>query len=72
MTETVTFDRVIPILRIFNLAKANEFYLEYLGFQVDWDHREPAKRAFSARIDAASSAVIELAITIGQADIQSP
>ncbi|HEX5458921.1 MAG TPA: glyoxalase superfamily protein [Steroidobacteraceae bacterium] len=39
MTETVTLGRVIPILRIFNLAKADEFYLEYLGFKVDWDHR---------------------------------
>ena len=39
MTETVTFGRVIPILRMFNLAKADEFYLEYLGFKVDRDHR---------------------------------
>jgi catechol 2,3-dioxygenase-like lactoylglutathione lyase family enzyme len=39
MTETITFERVVPILRIFDLAKADEFYLEYLGFRVDWDHR---------------------------------
>jgi uncharacterized glyoxalase superfamily protein PhnB len=39
MTATITFGRVIPILRIFDLAKADAFYLEYLGFQVDWDHR---------------------------------
>lgn len=37
--EAITFGRVTPILRIFDLAKAEEFYLEYLGFQVDWDHR---------------------------------
>ncbi|MGA7538073.1 MAG: glyoxalase superfamily protein [Steroidobacteraceae bacterium] len=39
MTATITFGRVIPILRIFDVAKADEFYLDYLGFQVDWDHR---------------------------------
>jgi catechol 2,3-dioxygenase-like lactoylglutathione lyase family enzyme len=39
MTETITFGRVIPVLRIFDLAKADEFYLEYLGFRVNWNHR---------------------------------
>ncbi len=39
MTETITFERVVPILRIFDLAKADEFYVGYLGFQVDWNHR---------------------------------
>jgi catechol 2,3-dioxygenase-like lactoylglutathione lyase family enzyme len=39
MTATITFGRVIPILRIFDVAKADEFYLDYLGFHVDWDHR---------------------------------
>ena len=37
--ETITFERVVPILRIFDLAKADEFYVGYLGFQVDWNHR---------------------------------
>ncbi len=31
--------RVIPILRIFDVAKAKEFYLDFLGFQVDFEHR---------------------------------
>jgi catechol 2,3-dioxygenase-like lactoylglutathione lyase family enzyme len=39
MTATIIFGRVIPILRIFDLTKADEFYLDYLGFHVDWDHR---------------------------------
>jgi catechol 2,3-dioxygenase-like lactoylglutathione lyase family enzyme len=34
-----TFSAPIPILRIFDLDKAREFYLEYLGFAVDWEHR---------------------------------
>ena len=31
--------QTIPILRIFDESKAREFYLGYLGFQVDWEHR---------------------------------
>lgn len=30
---------VIPILRIFDETKALEFYAEFLGFAVDWEHR---------------------------------
>lgn len=34
---------VTPILRIFDEAKAREFYVGFLGFHVDWEHRfEPA------------------------------
>jgi hypothetical protein len=31
--------KVTPILRIFDEAKAREFYVEFLGFKVDWEHR---------------------------------
>ena len=31
--------RTIPILRMFDVAKAREFYLEYLGFTVAFEHR---------------------------------
>ena len=34
-----TFLAVIPILRIFSPEKAREFYVDYLGFAVDWEHR---------------------------------
>ena len=37
------FNRVIPVLRMFDAAKAKEFYVTYLGMSVDWEHRfEPA------------------------------
>lgn len=35
----VTFKRTTPVLRIFDEAKAREFYVDYLGFVVDWEHR---------------------------------
>ena len=34
----VEFQRTIPILRIFDVAKARQFYLGFLGFRVDWEH----------------------------------
>ena len=31
--------RAIPIFRIFDVEKAREFYVEFLGFTVDWEAR---------------------------------
>lgn len=31
--------RTIPVLRMFDVAKALEFYIGYLGFRVDFEHR---------------------------------
>lgn len=33
------FVSTIPILRIFDETKAREFYVDFLGFRVDWEHR---------------------------------
>ena len=30
---------VIPVLRMFDIRKAKEFYVDFLGFKVDWEHR---------------------------------
>ena len=35
----IRFDSVTPILRMFDLARTDEFYQGFLGFSVDWDHR---------------------------------
>lgn len=35
----VEFLRAVPVLRIFSLEKAREFYLDFLGLKVDWEHR---------------------------------
>lgn len=34
-----TLGPVTPILRIFDIDKAHEFYLGFLGFEVQWEHR---------------------------------
>ena len=45
----VTFDKPIPILRMFDEAKAREFYLEFLGFNVEFEHRfEPGMPLYLA------------------------
>ena len=33
------FSAAVPVLRIFDEAKARAFYLDFLGFQVEWEHR---------------------------------
>lgn len=35
----ISFEQAVPIVRIFDVAKAHEFYLGFLGFSVDWEHR---------------------------------
>jgi len=35
----IAFEQAVPIVRIFDVAKAHEFYLGFLGFTVDWEHR---------------------------------
>ncbi len=31
--------KTTPILRIFDETRAREFYMDFLGFSVDWEHR---------------------------------
>lgn len=31
--------KVTPILRVFDESKTREFYIDFLGFNVDWEHR---------------------------------
>ena len=33
------YSKAIPVMRIFDEAKAKEFYVDFLGFKVDWEHR---------------------------------
>lgn len=35
----ITIKSLTPILRIFDESKAREFYLSFLGFVLDWEHR---------------------------------
>lgn len=29
----------IPVMRMFDEAAARAFYLDYLGFEIEWEHR---------------------------------
>jgi len=35
----LTVSQTIPILRTFDEPKTREFYVEFLGFKIDWEHR---------------------------------
>ncbi|WP_453996227.1 glyoxalase superfamily protein [Bacillus nitroreducens] len=30
---------ITPIFRIFDIEKAHSFYIDYLGFKLDWEHQ---------------------------------
>ncbi len=36
---TIAFERVVPTLRMFNVEKAKEFFVGFLGFKIDFEHR---------------------------------
>ncbi|WP_332634690.1 glyoxalase superfamily protein [Halalkalibacter flavus] len=38
-TSKITMKSPTPILRIFDEEKAKEFYLTFLEFELDWEHR---------------------------------
>ena len=33
------FEKVTPVLRIFDESKTREFYVDFLDFKIDWEHR---------------------------------
>lgn len=37
--DQVSFEKVVPIIRMFEVEKAKAFYVGLLGFRVDWEHR---------------------------------
>ena len=34
----MTIEKIIPVLRIFDYKKAIEFYIDWLGFKINWEH----------------------------------
>jgi hypothetical protein len=54
---TIQFERAVPILRIFSLEKAHEFYLGFLGFAVDWEHRFSADAPVFTRVSRGALAL---------------
>lgn len=37
--DGIGLDPAVPIIRVFDEARAREFYLDFLGCKVDWEHR---------------------------------
>ncbi|BCP52473.1 glyoxalase [Kaistia sp. 32K] len=63
---SLQFKQVIPILRIFDIAKAMEFYRDFLGFAVDWEHRYAEGMPLYAQVSRAG-AVLHLSEHHGDA-----
>jgi catechol 2,3-dioxygenase-like lactoylglutathione lyase family enzyme len=37
--QSTDFGRAVPVLRVQDEVRAREFYVDYLGFSVEWEHR---------------------------------
>jgi uncharacterized glyoxalase superfamily protein PhnB len=44
-------NRTIPIFRIFDETKAREFYIDWLGFSINWEHRFAADAPLYVEIE---------------------
>jgi len=53
MTEAgiLSLGQTTPILRIFDEVRAKEFYVEFLGFKVDWELRRAWPSALHASLE---------------------
>lgn len=38
-TSKISMKSAAPILRMFDEVKAKEFYITFLEFEIDWEHR---------------------------------
>ena len=48
----MAYGEIISIFRIFDEAKAREFYCDFLGFKVDWEHRFEEGLPIYMQVDA--------------------
>lgn len=56
-SDDVRFGRASPVMRVFDEAKAREFYLDFLGFTLDWEHRFGPDFPLYAQVSRAGIAV---------------
>lgn len=35
----MSYQKVVPVLRMLDVTKAKEYYIDWLGFKIDWEHR---------------------------------
>jgi len=42
----IMIQKIIPILRIFDVAKAKEFYIDWLGFEITFEHQFEPKTPY--------------------------
>ncbi len=57
---------IIPIFRIFDIEKTDSFYIEYLGFKMDWKHQYAENMPFYFQVSL-NNAVLHLSEHHGDA-----
>jgi hypothetical protein len=61
--SAIGFDQTVPILRVFSVDKAKEFYVDYLGFTLDWEHRFADDLPLYMQVSRGALACISASIT---------
>lgn len=56
-SDNIRFGQTSPVIRVFDEAKAREFYLDFLGFTLDWEHRFGDNFPLYAQVSRAGLAV---------------
>ena len=59
--------RVTPVLRVFDEAKAREFYLDFLGFTLDWEYRHDPDFPLYAQISLGDETLLHISEHHGDA-----
>ncbi|MFG3518858.1 glyoxalase superfamily protein [Nocardia nova] len=54
-SDAIGFAAPIPVLRIYDVGLAYEFYRDFLGFTVDWEHRFGANFPLYAQVSRAAA-----------------
>ena len=60
----IALERTVPILRMFSAEKTKEFYFDFLGFKLDWEHRFDKDAPLYMQISR-GSAVLQLSEHFG-------
>lgn len=53
MSAEVAFSAPIPVLRMYDIEKTKAFYLGFLGFSLDWEHRFEPEAPLYAQVSRA-------------------
>ena len=71
VSDAISFGQISPIIRIFDEAKAREFYCRFLGLEIAFEHRHEGQLPFYIGVERAGAFYILQSIMTTQAPDQT-